>query len=237
MQSLKQSKQLFKKGAITEWMTIICNDRLLRAINDVEIFSNKYNILPRPCNVFNMFRMIYPNQVKVVIVAQSPYPGCCPYTKVEYAFGPAFLPSPGCKRTPVTLENVIAEASRDMCKKANKSPNNIILDWIEQGVMLLNSSLTLGTNCPDYLEDHSIVWEEIMRDILHTISTSYDPVFLLVGKDAWKFEDNITSSSSIIKVSHPVSRKDTSTPWMGSGVFSTISNMLLEREMMPIVWI
>ena len=230
------ASHIFKPGAISKWIDIIdYSDRLHLAIKDVNEFSNKYDILPRPCNVFNMFRMIYPCDVKVVIVAQSPYPDSCPCTKIEYAFGPAFLPSPGCVTTPLILKNIILEASRDMCKKSDKLPNEIVMDWIEQGVMMLNASLTIGKNCPEYLEDHSIVWEEIMIRILNKISALYDPVFLLVGTKAWKFENSI--DAKIIKILDPSPSLQKHNPWMGSGVFSKISNILIEKEVMPIIWI
>ena len=236
-------KRLFKPGAITEWMDLLCDERLLFAIDDVDRFCScpehevrKYGLLPNPKNVFNVFRMIGPSDVKVVIVGQSPYPGSCPVTGVAYAFGPAFLPAPGCVTVPATLRNIISEASRDFGKKPKVSASETLLDWIGQGVLLLNASLTLGTNCPGYLEDHSLLWEEVMRNILYTISKLYNPVFVLVGKEAWKFEDSI-AEEGVLKVSHPVARKETSTPWMGSGVFSRVSNMLILKGMMPIRWI
>jgi uracil-DNA glycosylase len=228
---------MFKQGAISEWMDLVCDERLLFAISDIDRFASKYGILPHPRYVFNMFRMIRPSDVKVVIVGQSPYPGVCPVTHVAYASGVAFLPAFGCVTVPATLRNIILEVSRDICKKPTKSSADILLDWIEQGVMLLNSSLTLGIDCPGYLKDHSMLWEEPMRNVLSVISESYDPVFLLVGKESWKFESSIQKSTDVIKVSHPVARKETSTPWMGSGVFSRISDALIEKEVMPVKWL
>ena len=218
-------------------MDLICDERMLLALNDVDRFAKRYGILPHPKNVFNMFRMIRPSEVKVVIVGQSPYPGRCPLTHIAYAFGTAFLPSPGCVTVPATLRNVITEVSRDMCKKPTKSSSETLLDWIEQGVMLLNASMTLGTDCPSYLEDHSLLWEEPMRNVLSIISRMCDPVFVFVGKESWKFENCILHSERTVKVSHPVARKETSTPWMGSGVFSRVSDMLIEQEKMPIRWL
>lgn len=236
MQS-QRSKLPFKPGAIGLWKKIaLDSDRMSLVLNDIDDFADRYTVVPCKKDIFNMFRMIYPKDVKVVIVAQSPYPGNCVVTHVPYACGPALLPAFGCATTPATLRNVVSEACRDMCKKTTKSPRELVLYWIEQGVMLLNASLTLGKDCPKYLEDHSVTWEEVMRGIVSAISSEIDPIFLLIGRDAWKFEANI-SSSKVIKVSHPVARKDTSTPWAGSGVFSAISNMMLEEGKMPIKWV
>lgn len=211
--------------------------RMSVVLEDISGFACKYTLLPKEEEVFNMFRMMSPHQVKVVLVGQSPYPGSCPVTRVPYACGPAFLPAPGCVTTPATLKNILVELCRDFSVRTQKTPRDILVDWISQGVMLLNSSFTLGTHCPEYLEDHSLVWEEVMQEILEKMSVSLNSVvFVLIGKDAWKFESCIMSNN-IIKVSHPVARKETTTPWYGSGVFSKISNMMVDMDVVPIKWI
>jgi uracil-DNA glycosylase len=239
-----QSNKLpFRRGAINEWRRLVLeSDRMSLVLNDVNKFADRYTVIPHKNDIFNMFRMLYPYEVRVVIVAQSPYPGSCPNTQVPYACGPALLPAFGCTTTPVTLRKVVAEACRDLCKTTTKSPRDLVLYWISQGVMLLNASLTLGKDCPKYLEDHSVTWEEVMHDIVSTISTTTNPVFLLVGKDAWKFENSIQANSAI-KVSHPAARMDTVRThdalgsWMGSGVFSKISQAMIEKGEVPIKWI
>jgi len=212
---------------------VLGNERILIALEDLENFREKYGILPKKENVFNMFRMIYPNDVKVVFVGQSPYPGICPVTFLPYAYGPAFLPAPGCVTTPATLRNMMSEMCRDVQKNISLPPREILFKWIDQGVMFLNASLTLGTGgCPTYLEDHSVLWEEPMYHILTSIANMTDPIFVLIGKDAWKFD----ISSRTIKVSHPVARKETLIPWNGSSVFSRISQLMVENNDMPIRW-
>ena len=240
-------------------------------------------MFPRGEDIFNMFRMIHPRQVKVVLVGQSPYPGRCPVTQIPYACGPAFLPAPGCVTTPATLRNIVTEVCRDLGKKPCKTPRNMLLDWIDQGVMLLNSSLTLGakesdakispwlprhnwpggagTNyqscnaqvtkfCPKYLEDHSVTWEEVMHHILVQINKTGCNIFVLIGKDAWKFE-TFLDESRVLKVSHPGARNEPTTPrplgrssaytaqeaWIGASVFSKVSNLMIDMNMVPIKWI
>lgn len=226
---------------MTKWKkfsSILGSDRMYVALGDLEDFGTKYRVLPRLENALDMFRMVMPDDVRVVIIAQSPYPGSCPMTGIPYACGPAFLPAMGCATTPATLRNVLSEVYRDFShKKAGEPPCSILLNWINQGVMLLNSSLTLGTGCPKYLEDHSILWQEIMQDLVCTICQKLDPVFVFVGKDAWKFESSLLPDTRSIKVSHPVARRETSTPWFGSCVFSHVSNMMIERGDMPIRWV
>ncbi len=211
---------------------------MLHALDDIDTFIDKYTIVPTKSDIFNMFRMLRPEKVRVVMVAQSPYPGCCPATRTQYACGPAFVPAPGCVTTPATLRNIVAEVCRDMSASSLQcNPRDMLLDWVGQGVLLLNSSLTLGVGCPKYLEDHSVLWEEPMRAILTSIADVVHPVFVLVGKDAWKYENCLTR---VVKVSHPVAsnyRKDVvSFPWIGSSVFSQVSRMMIENGDVPIKW-
>ena len=235
MPSTKLSKWPYKKEAMNEWREFaLGTERMNTALDDLLDFASRYDVLPLPKNLFNMFHMIRPCEVRVVMVGQSPYPGCCPSTGIPYAWGPAFLPGPGCTTVPATLANMMRELHRDCGHRITSSPTEIVLSWIEQGVLLLNSSLTLGVNCPDYLRSHALMWEEIMTDLLYKISKELDPVFVLVGSDAWKFESCI--SSCVIKTSHPVARKETSTPWIGSGVFSKISEAMILKDELPVKW-
>ena len=216
----------FKQGAIKEWRKFVLeSDRMCQVLQDIDRWP--YTILPCKPDIFNAFRMLYPHEVRVVMVAQSPYPGYCPATQIPYACGLAFVPAPGCATTPAALSSVVLEVSRNLSKKTTKPPRNVLFSWIEQGVLLLNASLTLGKNCPKYLENHSVLWEEVMRNILSKISSEFDPIFVLIGKDAWKFESCV---QTVIKVSHP----DTS--WKGSCVFSDVCNLMIEKGEMPIIF-
>lgn len=210
------------------------SERMGVLLDDLHKFQTKYNILPEPSCIFNMFKMIYPTDVKVVIIGQSPYPNRCKITNTPYACGIAFLPDLACSTIPVTLQQILQELYRDMGMHPVRSPVETLLFWIKQGVMLLNESLTLGVECPEYLKDHSVCWMEIMVDIISNISQQLDPIFLLIGQQAWKFETCI--SSPCIKVSHPVSRVETSTPWVNSGVFTQMSRLMIDRGQEPIVW-
>ena len=214
-------------------MDLLDIDRLRLALSVLKEFRQCYEITPSPHHVFQMFRMICPSQVKVVLITQSPYPGVCPATGVRYAFGPAFMPNPRCATTPGTLRRFTAELCRDLgMKRLTVPPIRLLNDWVDQGVMLLNASLTLGTGgCPRHLEDHSVLWKEIMCNLVHNLSCHYRPVFVLIGTDAWHLEQSIVASSPILKVSHPDAQS-----WMGSAVFSRVSTVMIKRGDAPIQW-
>jgi len=222
-------------------MSDSCKKNLRYAILTLSEFVQKYTLFPEPRKVLDGFRAILPSNVKVVFVGQSPYPGVCPKTGTPYACGPAFLPNDTCITTPLTLRVMMDELCRDLNVRFLPAPPRVLLkNWMRQGVMLLNASLTIGsTDCPPSLLDHSLLWEAFMREAIHHIATVCMPVFLLIGKEAWKFE-TCTGSRPTIKVSHPAARnayKSSQQPWIGSGVFSKITNILQNEGKPNINWL
>lgn len=69
---------------------------------------------------------------------------------------------------------------------------------VQSGVLILTSSFTVGLNCPDYLKDHSIVWQEVLQNIISIISQHCKPKFILVGEKNLKFEKYIISCETHI---------------------------------------
>lgn len=215
-----QNKLPFEKGAFAEWKKLwLDTERMRFLLSDLESFEQHYNILPSSHHVFNMFRMISPRNVKVVIIGDSPYSGKCNITNVSYACGPAFLPHPACVSTPNTLRQIMLELSNDLSTEITQSPYEIILSWIKQGVLLLNSSLTVGVNCPQHLVDHSLLWNEVLVDLVQQVSGTFDPVFLLIGKASWKYESFITS------------------PCIKAWEFTHVSMIMKNRDQIPIAWL
>ena len=229
---------------LSEWDVIFpeLEKPLEEIYNNVKKFSKTYSMLPRPCQILKMFEMIRPCEVRVVFLGESPYPGVCPATGVPYACGPAFLPDSRCKTTPLTLQQIGKELCRDMQVVKLPMPlTSLLLHWISQGVMLLNVSLTIGVGptCPRYLEDHSVLWENIMHKIIHRLSNdlSRNLVFVLIGQSAWKFEEDISCNCTVIKTSHPVARNATLLPFLGSGVFSAVSRALYNMGETSVSWL
>lgn len=243
---------------LSEWDAIFpeLEKPLEEICQNVKEFNKKFCVLPRPCQIFKMFEMIHPYEVRVVFIGQSPYPGVCPATGVHYACGPAFLPDSRCKTTPVTLQQIGMELCRDMQVAKLPMPlPSLLLHWISQGVMLLNACLTIGvgsssrnrslrfpnvkTDCPKYLEDHSVLWEDIMHKIVHRLSNDFSRnlVFVLIGQSAWKFEKDISGTGKVIKTSHPAAKSVTAFPFVGSGVFSAVSRALGDMGETPVSWL
>ena len=218
-----------------KWVNMLDMDRLHTVLTVLRGFRQQYEIVPLPKHVFKMFGMISPNMVKVVFIGQSPYPGICYATGVPYACGPAFMPNPLCATTPVTLRKILAELCRDLgIQTLMVPPTELLDDWVKQGVMLLNASLTLGAGgCPRHLEDHSVLWKEVICTLVQNLSLHCSPIFVLIGKHAWELERCIAAGCPVVKVYHPAARNDM---FMGCGVFSKVSKAMVERGDVPIRW-
>ena len=200
---------------------------LLRSITHT-IDNSGQDILPQRDEVLEIFCRISPKNVKVIIIAQGPYPSAMD------ACGIPFVSKS--RRVPTSLENIKYEIERQY-KTCIGNPNEMILSWIhDEGVFLLNNSPTLGINLPShhiYLRDHSVVWREFMSYLLPFLTKDPDIPIILMGNVAWELETFIRSKC-ILKVPHPVSRGDKS--FIGCGVFENVNNYLRSLGKAEIVW-
>ncbi|QJC35396.1 uracil-DNA glycosylase [Enterobacteriaceae endosymbiont of Donacia proxima] len=158
-----------------------------------DINNNKI-IYPKKKYIFNIFKKINFNNLKVVILGQDPYPG------LNQANGFAFSVMPNIK-IPPTLKNIYKAIKFDMPNFM--IPNHgYLINWVNEGVMLLNSILTVEKGKP---QSHSnIGWEIFTNNVIKIINLYYENiVFLLWGMYAKKKNVLITSKHLILTTSHP----------------------------------
>lgn len=191
------------------WKDKVSCEKLLEISNSLEDF------LPSRENIWRALIPI--ESIKVVILGQDPYPN------VEHACGLAF--STPSKKLPPSLKNIYKELNDD----GFVAPSHGCLDsWSNQGVMLLNTILTIGNK-----ESHSkIGWEEITDQIICAIPS--DVIFVLWGKIAQK-KKKLLNTKYIIESAHP-SPFSATRGFFGSKPFSTINSMLTEMGKEPINW-
>lgn len=170
------------------------------------------NIQPQKDEILQMFIMISPNKIKMVIVGQSPYPD-------DNACGIPFLSKKNI--IPKSLENIKREIELEYDVNIS-NPNRMILSWIDQGVFLINCSLTIGVTGENYLRDHSILWKEFIVNLIQFVGRIDIPI-LLFGKEAWNLEEYI-KSKMVLKVPHPVSRGNKE--FVGCNVFSRANDLV-----------
>jgi|SRR3979490_1793084 len=206
------------------WKDFLCDENvnLLDSITKY-IDESQQKIRPNKDEVLEIFTLINPKEIRAIIIGQSPYPN-------DDACGIPFVSANN--NVPASLQNIVYEIEIEYGKCNIKDPNDMIRNWILQGVFIINTSPTIGISGKEYLRDHSIIWKEFMIKLLEYITKDTIPV-LLFGKDAWSFEENI-KSKCILKVPHPVSRGDRK--FLGCMVFTDTNKYLKSISSTEITW-
>ncbi|HHZ96967.1 MAG TPA: uracil-DNA glycosylase [Flavobacteriales bacterium] len=180
---------------------------------------------PKPEFIFRALRLCQLSDVKVVIVGQDPYHG------VGQANGLSFSVDEG-NKIPPSLRNIFVELEDDLGLPRRSSD---LSDWALQGVLLLNSVLTVGHGRAG---SHSKWgWEEVTSMIIEAINEKERGVcFVLWGGYALKLAPLIdTSRHTILSAPHP-SPLSSYRGFFGSKPFSQINKILQSSGMSPIVW-
>ena len=183
-------------------------------------------IYPDMFSLFNALHYTSYRDTKVVILGQDPYHG------PNQAHGLAFSVSPGV-RIPPSLRNIYKELSTDLgCYIPN---NGYLKKWADQGVLLLNTSLTVRANNAN---SHSkIGWEIFTDEIIKLLNEREDPViFILWGNNAKSKIRLITDQRHyIIKSVHP-SPLSANRGFFKSKPFSKVNHILINIGKTPIDW-
>ena len=125
--------------------------------------------------IFHAFDLCSFEKLKVVILGQDPYP------TLGNANGLSFSVADSVKGLPKSLKNIFLEVQDDL--KIDFPKNGNLERWANQGVLLLNSILTVEEGKPNSHKD--IGWEKFTDAIIHKISTEKSQlVFLLWGRNA-----------------------------------------------------
>lgn len=183
-------------------------------------------IYPHKEQIFTAYKMTALKDVKVVIIGQDPY------HNTGQAHGLAFS-VPQNTPLPPSLKNIFKELERDLNIKSG--PNGNLSSWALQGVLLLNTSLTVIAHKAN---SHSnIGWQELTINAIKTINVvNKNVVFMLWGNHAKKFKEYINHTNNLIlTTSHP-SPLSAHQGFIGCGHFSSCNIYLKQHNKTPIEW-
>ncbi len=183
-------------------------------------------IFPERKNIFAALKYTPYENVKVVILGQDPYHG------LGEAHGMAFSVCPGIK-TPPSLQNIYKELNTEMgCYIPN---NGYLMKWSRQGVLLLNSVLTVKKDTP--ASHRGKGWEIFTDKIIEEINKKQEPVvFMLWGNFARSKKGLITNPKHLIlEAPHP-SPFSARSGFFGCNHFIKANNFLKENNIEPIDW-
>jgi uracil-DNA glycosylase len=188
-----------------------------------EISNNlKSSFIPEQDSIFRALQTS-PKQVKVVIVGQDPYPN------PRHAMGLAFSIPAGVSPLPKSLKNIFAELKNDLAQSDRS--NGDLSDWANQGVLLLNRSLTVE---PGRSDSHSdLGWQDITKDIIQ-VAADNGALAILWGSEAQKIR-HLFSESDVFESAHP-SPLSAYRGFFGSRPFSKVNDRLVEKGLTPIKW-
>ena len=150
---------------------------------------------PSKERIFNAFNLCPFNNVKVVILGQDPY------YKKEQAMGLSFSVPEGIKLPP-SLRKIYKEIEEDFCKSMPELSGNLTR-WAEQGVLLLNTTLTVRAGAANSHKD--LGWQEFTDAVIKALSEHHEHiVFMLWGGFARSKKRLIdTNRHCIIESYHP----------------------------------
>jgi uracil-DNA glycosylase len=185
-------------------------------------------IFPKGNQIFRAFDACPFDEVKVVILGQDPYP-----TR-GHAQGLCFSCDASVRPLPKSLQNIFKELEDDLGVKA---PQNGDLNfWAEQGVLLLNSLLTVREGQP--LSHANQGWEQFTDEVIRKIDSELENVvFVLWGSPAQKKGSFVNEQKHLVlRAPHP-SPLSSYRGFFGSKPFSIINKHLIEKGKTPINWI
>ncbi|WP_373975400.1 uracil-DNA glycosylase [Chitinibacter sp. SCUT-21] len=183
-------------------------------------------IFPAQANWFAALDGLSPERIKVVILGQDPYHGA------GEAHGLAFSVPHGVK-TPPSLRNIWQELASDLGVTPPGHGN--LMGWAAQGVLLLNTSLTVRADCAGSHAKQG--WDLISNAIIqHLATTQKGLVFLLWGSHAHKRAELIDATQHcVLKSAHP-SPLSAYRGFFGCKHFSSANTYLIENQKTPIDW-
>jgi uracil-DNA glycosylase len=221
-------EQLKNCIGLTDALKLLANSHQMIELSHClkEQYSIGKNIYPPEPQIFNAFNVVPFHQYKVVIIGQDPYYG------PGQANGLAFSVNAGIK-IPASLRNIFKELNNDL--GIDMPSNGDLHDWAKQGVLLLNSVLTVEEAKPG--SHQGIGWEQFTDSIISEINMELNGiVFMLWGNFAKSKKKLIDAQKHLILESNHPSPLSAHRGFFYCKHFSKANNYLLSKDKTPINW-
>jgi len=205
----------FKKPYFKDLMTYL----------DTE-FQNQI-CFPKETEIFAAFNHCSFDNIKVVIIGQDPYHGD------KQANGLCFSVNEGVKFPP-SLLNIFKEIEADI--GVNKPSSGDLIGWAKQGVLLLNTTLTVRKSEAGSHQKKG--WEIFTDEVIRKISdTKEDVIFLLWGSFAQAKRTLIdTKKHYVLSAGHPSPLSANRGLWFGNKHFSKTNEILISLQKEVVIW-
>ena len=213
-----------------DWDSVLANlfnsEKYLEIRNFLKDEYSTYTVYPDMYDIFNCFKQTPFNQVKAVILGQDPY------HEYGQAHGLSFSVKKGVKFPP-SLNNIFKELKTDLGYEPPNSGD--LTSWAKQGVLLLNTTLTVREGQANSHKDCG--WQWFTDEVIKVLSARNDPiVFILWGANARSKKKFIDKTKHfIIESAHPSPLSCYNGFW-GSKPFSKTNEYLKSVNVLPINW-
>ena len=188
---------------------------------------SKAVIYPPADDIFNAFHYTPLSEVKVLLLGQDPY------HNVNQAHGLSFSVLPSQPEIPPSLRNIYKELQDDLgCYIPN---NGYLKKWADQGVLLLNTVLTVRAHQANSHQGHG--WEKFTDAVIQAVNAQDRPiVYFLWGRPAQSKAPMLTNPKHLVlKAPHP-SPLSASRGFFGCKHFSQANQFLKQNGVAPIDW-
>ena len=196
-------------------------------LNYVKEEYKKKTCFPPQNEIFNAFRYTKYEDLKVVILGQDPYHG--PGQAQGYSFSvPSNFP------LPPSLQNMYKELENEYQTPVHRTGD--LTDWAKQGVLLMNTILTVEEHKPLSHQDKG--WQNFTNEALRWINEKDGPVvFLLWGSKAIQAKKLLTNPKHLILTSPHPSPLSAYRGFFGNNHFKLANEYLIKNNETPIQWI
>ena len=228
----EQQSQLDKIQLDASWKSALSEFLLSTKMEELKQFlvaeKNADKLIYPPSSlIFNALNTTPLSHVKVVIIGQDPYHG------PNQAHGLSFSVQKGLALPP-SLRNIFHELNTDLNIPISKHGN--LTDWATQGVLLLNSVLTVEAGQPTSHQKQG--WEDFTDHVIDVLNEQCEHiVFILWGAYAQRKGQRIDPNKHLIlKAAHPSPLAANRGGFFGCKVFSKTNNYLKQNGIEPINW-
>lgn len=203
------------------WYNVFDKEELNYVLNQLRVLYKTDTIMPASNSIFKTFEICPFDKCKVIMLFQDPYPQKNVATGI--AVGNAVTAtslSPSLRK----LKEAVPDLSEDF--------DNTLESWCKQGVLMLNSSLTVKVDKPN---SHALLWRPFISSFLEKYSECNEAIiYVLFGNQAQTFKPYIKNSLLTLETKHPAYLVRSKQPM--PNVFSVINNTLVATNKTPINW-
>lgn len=207
-----------------DWYKCLSQSELGSVLGKVKAAYDQTIVYPYFKEIFSAFRYCDYNNLKVVILGMDPY-------NDGYATGLAFANRAGTKKLSPSLRVIENCLQREY--STDRPIDCTLMSWAKQGVLLLNSSLTVEALKPG---SHSMLWRKFIASFLQNLGQwQTGIVYVLMGEQAKTFKPYIGLYNDVITCKHPAyyARCGQSMP----RVFKDIDTLTVGKNNLKITWI